>query len=113
MKPLKPKRWAAVSLHALSLSLGIASAALIDAPPAYAIDCERDYQRVQGNLIATPYCQDEYLARVARDSGIKASADRIRNNPNYKRDVCRFVGHDIRAQSACVNEEHRGRPGRF
>jgi hypothetical protein len=68
-----------------------------------AIKCEKGFQRVQGNLIATPYCQDEYLAQVAREYGFKASAAKIRNNPNYKKELCRFVFSDIRVQTTCLD----------
>lgn len=81
--------------------------------PAFAITCESGYQRVQGNLIATPYCQDELLAQVARQFGVKASGDRIRNNPNYKREVCAIAGRDIRVESVCINSNPMGRTGRF
>lgn len=95
----------------LTLSVGVAAVAL--ATPASAIECDQGYQRVQGNQIATPYCQDDYLGQVAREFGVKASADRLRNNPNYKREVCRLVGHDIRVQSVCIDEISPGRSGRF
>lgn len=99
-------------LGPLSLTIALSAVALAASGPAYAINCEQGYQRVQGNLIATPFCQDEYLARVARDFGLKASGERIRNNPSYKREVCRLVGRDIRVQTACVDEQSTGR-GRF
>ena len=90
-----------------------AIAAIIVASPASAIDCVRGYQRVQGNMLATPYCQDQYLAQVAREYGIPASAAKIRNNPNYKKEVCRTVLNDIRVQLTCENagvpEGRRGR----
>lgn len=73
------------------------------ATPAAAIKCEKGFQRVQGNLIATPYCQDQYLAQVAREYGFKASAARIRNDPNYKKEICRFVFSDIRVQTNCLS----------
>jgi hypothetical protein len=94
------------ALTALALGLAIGG-------PAYAIDCQQGFQRVQGNLIATPYCQDEYLAIVARQFGVKASADRIRNNPSYKREVCAIAGRDIRVQTACLYDNAPGRGGRF
>lgn len=72
-------------------------------PAAAAIKCENGFQRVQGNLIATPYCQDQYLAQVARQYGFKASAAKIRNNPNYKKELCRFVFNDIRVQTTCLD----------
>lgn len=68
------------------------------------IVCKNGFQLVAGNLIATPYCQDALLAKVAREYGRKASDARVRNNPNYKREVCRFVGHDIRVSEHCLQE---------
>jgi hypothetical protein len=81
-----------------SLVLGLAFAT-----PAAAIHCENGFQRVQGNLIATPYCQDEYLAIVAHQYGFNASAARIRNDPNYKKELCQFVFSDIRVQTTCLD----------
>ncbi len=42
---------------------------------------------------------------------MRASADRIRYNPNYKREVCRFVGNDIRVSEHCLNERPSIRSG--
>ena len=83
------------------------------AAPASAIECVNGDQRVRGALIATPYCQEEQLAAVARGYGFKASADAIRNNPHVKRDICRFVGRDIRVQTTCSDSSGSGRGGRF
>jgi hypothetical protein len=87
----------------LGLRFALTVAAIIVGTSASAIDCVRGYQRVQGNLIATPYCQDQYLAQVAREYGIPATASKIRNNPNYKKEVCRTVFNDIRIQTTCLN----------
>ena len=87
------------------------AAVLLSVSAAQAIECEEGYQRVGGQLIATPYCQDENLARVARSFGMNASADRIRNNPSYKQEVCRLAGRDIRVETACSTTT--GRSGRF
>jgi len=84
---------------ALLVALGTTQAAL----PAFAIKCENGYQRVQGNLIATPYCQDQLLAQVAVSQGFKTSAAKIRNNPNHKKEICRFVFNDIRVQQTCLD----------
>lgn len=82
------------------------------AAPAHArIVCQGDYQLVQGNLISTPYCADNYVAKVARQYGFKVTDAAIRNNPNTKREVCRFIGHDIRVSQYCNNEAIRGRRG--
>jgi hypothetical protein len=68
------------------------------------IRCNNGYQIVNGSQIATPYCQDNLVAQVARQYGFKASEAEVRNNPNYKRELCRFVGRDNRLTTACVNE---------
>jgi len=73
-------------------------------PAEARIVCRDGFQKVAGNLIATPYCQDDLLARVAREYGMQASAARVRDNPNYKREVCRFVGNDIRISEYCLQE---------
>lgn len=74
------------------------------APTADArIKCVNGNQIVQGSPLSTPYCQDELVAQVAREHGMRVSGAAVRNNPNVKRDVCRFVGRDIRIQLACVD----------
>ena len=85
----------------------------IIAGPAWGISCQEGYQRVRGEFIATPYCQDAYLAEVAASYGMRAPATKIRDNPNFKREVCRLVGQDIRVQSNCQQDLPSGRSGRF
>lgn len=89
----------------MATALAIVAAVNVFTTPAQArIVCRNGYQNVSGNMIATPYCQDELLAQVARQHGMKAAAGRIRENPNYKREVCRLVGNDIRVSQHCQNE---------
>jgi hypothetical protein len=90
-------------------SLAIATLVLVLATPVHAIECVRGLQSVNGQLISTPYCQDTYLAEVAREYGLKASAAQIRNNPNFKKEICRTVFTDIRVQTTC---EQAGVPER-
>lgn len=80
-------------------------------PADAAIKCRNDYQVVQGREISTPYCADNYLARVAREYGVRVSDQAIRNNPNKKSEVCRFIGHDPRVKENCINENSTGRRG--
>ena len=98
-----------LQLRLAAIGVAIGSAAL--ATQAAAIECQNGFQRVQGSYLATPYCQDALLATVARQFGMKVSAYEIRENPNYKRHVCRLVGRDIRVQETCmeVNPNSRGR----
>lgn len=67
------------------------------------------YQRVQGREIATPYCQDEYFAAVARERGFKVSAAEIRQSYTLKEEVCRYIGADIRISDQCPTGSRRGR----
>jgi hypothetical protein len=99
--------------HGLCTALGLLAIPLAfvgAAGPAEAgIKCVDGNQVVNGSLIATPFCQDALVAQVARQHGFKVSEAEIRNNPNTKREVCRFVGRDIRLTTACVNENSSGR----
>ena len=81
----------------------------IAGPAEARIKCVNGNQIVNGSPIATPYCQDELVADVARGYGIKVSAATIRNNPNVKRDVCRHIGRDNRIFIACIDSNSVGR----
>jgi hypothetical protein len=91
------------------LRLGLVTLVVVFGTPAHAIKCVRGLQSVNGQLISTPFCQDTYLAEVAREYGLKASAAEIRNNPNFKKEICRTVFTDIRVQTTC---EQAGVPER-
>jgi hypothetical protein len=79
-------------------------AALVAAAPAAAeIKCQDGAQLVQGNWLATPYCQDKLLFEVANARGFKTSFAAIRNNPNHKKELCRFLFTDIRVQMTCLD----------
>ncbi len=91
---------------------GAMACALLPVTSAEArIRCVEGFQISNGQRISTPFCQDSYLAKVAREYGQRVSAAAIRRNPSVKRRVCHFVGHDVRAQQACVGTGHdvRGR----
>jgi hypothetical protein len=85
--------------------LALAISALLLAPNTAAarIVCDGNYQIIHGQPHATPYCQDENLAKVARSYGMRVSGDAMRHSPSAKGRVCRFIGHDIRVREACQN----------
>lgn len=94
------------------LAVGIA---LSPAAPANAkIRCSDDgYQRVGGSWLSTPFCQDNLVAQVAREHGVRVSDAEIRNNPNRKGEVCRFIGSDNRVRNACSGYDNGdGRSGK-
>ncbi len=86
---------------------------IMTALPAYAITCDGNYQvQRSGQRIATPYCQDNMLAEVANEYGMRVSRRAIRNNPSVKERACRFVGDDNRVRNTCA--PYRGdRDGSF
>ncbi|MET0431630.1 MAG: hypothetical protein ABWZ86_04065 [Hyphomicrobium sp.] len=87
--------------NAAQLCLLAGSFLVAAATSASAIECQEDFQIVQGQPISTPYCRDGYLAQVARQYGFKTTAQAVRNNPSRKEEICRFIGSDIRVQTAC------------
>lgn len=78
-----------------------AFAMLAGSGPAAAIECRDGFQKIAGQYVSTPYCEDNYLAAVARSYGTRVSNAEVRNNPGKKREICRFIGHDTRVQHVC------------
>jgi hypothetical protein len=79
------------------------------APAGAEIRCTGPEQVIRGHgTLHTPYCEDGYLAQVAREYGVKASAHEIRRNPSAKEKICRFIGDDIRVRSTCSQSFNSG-----
>jgi hypothetical protein len=83
--------------------IALLTSALATSPAAAEIKCRDGAQLVQGNWLGTPYCQDALLAKVANERGFKTSFAAIRNNPNHKKELCRFLFSDIRVQMTCLD----------
>jgi hypothetical protein len=98
-------------LRYVSLSALTAVAVFTAAPAEAKIACNKGFQTVSGQPIATPYCQDNYVGEVARAYGIRVSDAEIRNNPNLKRNVCAQIGRDNRVYIACIDANISGRRG--
>jgi hypothetical protein len=75
------------------------------------IVCREGYQVVNGQELSTPYCNDNYVAEVARQRGINVSNETVRNSPARKDEICRRIGSDIRIQHYCNTDSgpDRGR----
>lgn len=96
--------------YQVTIYLLAACAAVTIAQSASAgIRCSNGYQAVDGNMLSTPYCRDQLVAEVAQQYGVRASANAIRNNPNFKRHVCRLIGQDIRIKESCDEVTPNGR----
>jgi hypothetical protein len=88
-------------IRALAAAL-LAVAVLWPVTSAHArIVCKDGFQNVGGEWIATPYCEDDYLAEVARDHGMNVSASSVRNDPGVKEEACKLVGYDTRVREDC------------
>jgi len=77
-----------------------------------AIQCKEGFQKSGGREISTPYCNDNYVAEVARQHGFKVSNEEIRNNPARKDEVCRFISSDIRISNYCNTDSDGGDHGK-
>jgi hypothetical protein len=83
-------------------ALLLALACALPAPASAAIICLDQFQYSGGRWISTPFCQDGYLAYVAREHGARVSDWQIRENPEKKIRICQFVGFDVRAELPCA-----------
>jgi hypothetical protein len=81
----------------------VAFLSLILSAQAQAITCDGNFQvQKNGRRIATPYCEDTYLAHVARQHGMRVNARAIRNNPSVKEEACQIAGDDNRVRDTCA-----------
>jgi len=93
------------------LLIGFGWLSVAAAPANARIRCDGNYQIINGQPHATPYCQDQNLADVARTYGMHVSASAMRNSPSEKQRVCQFIGYDIRVRDACHGYGQDGRGG--
>ncbi|MEG6510154.1 hypothetical protein V6C03_14385 [Methyloligella sp. 2.7D] len=81
-----------------ALGLGLA----LSAGPAEArIKCNGIFQQNKNGPIATPYCAEQEIARVARSYGEKVTDAEVHNNPLTKVRLCQLYGNDNRLKGAC------------
>ena len=80
-------------------------------PAAARILCQGEFQVTKYGLIATPYCGDEEIARVANSYGWHREAATVRTNPLSKVYICQTLGYDWRLQSPCAGSIPRGGGG--
>jgi hypothetical protein len=91
--------------------IGMAVLAMAASVPAAArIQCQGNFQMSKYGPIATPYCEEEQIALVARSYGWKVSGAEIHNDPLKKVYVCQIIGSDSRLKGSCAGygPENRG-----
>ena len=77
-------------------------AAMLTTPAAARIQCHGNFQVTKYGLIATPYCEEEQIAFVARSYGQRVAAAEVHNNPLTKVYLCQTIGYDLRLKGSCA-----------
>ena len=70
-------------------------AAMLTTPAAARIQCRGNFQMTKYGPIATPYCEEEQIAFVARSHGQRVTAAEVHNNPLTKVYLCQTIGYDF------------------
>jgi hypothetical protein len=91
-------------LTSVTTFLGAALFVAAVAEPASArIECQGNFMVTKKNgLIATPYCEEEQIAKVARSYGWKVTAKQVHNDPLTKVQICQVLGGDVRLKGSCA-----------
>jgi hypothetical protein len=87
---------------AATLAAAAVLAMSLASPAAARIECRGNFQISKYGLIATPYCEEEQIARVARSYGAKVTGAEVRNNPLKKVYLCQVYGSDTRLKGSCA-----------
>jgi hypothetical protein len=77
-------------------------AAMLAAPAEARIECRGNFQVTKYGLIATPYCEEEQIAFVARSYGSKVTGAQVHNDPLTKVYLCQTIGYDSRLKGSCA-----------
>ena len=77
-------------------------ATLLAASAEARIECHGNFQVTKYGLIATPYCEEEQIAFVARSYGSKVTGAQVHNDPLTKVYLCQTIGYDSRLKGSCA-----------
>ena len=66
------------------------------------IQCQGNFQITKYGPVATPYCEEEQIARVARSYGWTVTASEVHKNPLKKVYICQILGGDTRLKGSCA-----------
>jgi hypothetical protein len=90
-------------LHAgLAGCAAVALTAMLTEPSEARIQCRGNFQVTKYGMIATPYCEEEQIAFVARSYGSKVTAAQVHNDPLTKVYLCQTIGYDQRLKGSCA-----------
>ncbi|MGH6831705.1 MAG: hypothetical protein ACRECM_01575 [Methyloceanibacter sp.] len=92
--------------HLLSGTATLAVTALLaiaaTSPAAARIECRGNFQVTKYGLIATPYCEEEQIAHVARSYGMRVTGAEVHKNPLKKVYLCQTIVSDSRLKGSCA-----------
>jgi len=71
-------------------------------PAAARIECRGDFQSTKYGPIATPFCEEEQIAFVARSFGSNVTGAQVHNDPLTKVYLCQTIGWDWRLKGSCA-----------
>ena len=77
-------------------------AAMLAAPATARHRMPRQFPDDKYGPIATPYCEEEQIAFVARSYGQRVTAAEVHNNPLTKVYLCQTIGYDSRLKGSCA-----------
>ena len=80
----------------------VALTAMLTEPSEARIQCRGNFQVTKYGLPATPYCEEEQIAFVARSYGSKVTAAQVHNDPLTKVYLCQTIGYDSRLKGSCA-----------
>ena len=83
---------------ALLVVLGVAA----PGDAAARIQCNGNFQITKYGPIATPYCEEEQIAFVARSYGMNVTGSQVRRDPLKKVYLCQVIGSDVRLKGSCA-----------
>ena len=84
-------------------TIAVTALLAVGASPAEAhIECRGNFQVTKKDgLIATPYCEEENIARVAQSYGIRVTPEEVHRNALTKVYLCQTIGDDLRLKGSC------------
>jgi hypothetical protein len=71
-------------------------------PASAGIQCRGNFQITKYGPIATPYCEEEQIAYVARSYGQNVTGSQVRRDPLLKVYLCQTIGYDNRLKGSCA-----------
>jgi hypothetical protein len=88
--------------HFACAGFAVVVVAAIATPVQARIQCQGNFQMSKYGPIATPYCEEEQIARVAQSYGWKVTAQQVHQDPLKKVYVCQVLGNDNRLKGSCA-----------